>query len=407
MMRMPFSLSLPIACAPVLAVLAAAIPATAATWRVEKDGSGHFTVIQQAVDAAAAGDTIRIGPGLFSERAPYGNPPWQLNACVRVDVADLTIIGAGAKVTIIGDAAPLDVDHEHDVGIAAHAGLGAGRLRVRDLGIQNVYYGASLTSLTGAAIDRCRFAGCLASVASHSLVELAIDASDFASLTGAITGGHHLMAWGPGKVAIDGSSFEISRVHAGGHVHVQAQGVGDTHIARCGFIGGGIGLYATLGNGAAEVRECTFDGQYLKGIINEMSGGVMRVSDTVLRGQYTALSSWSPSTSWEVDRVLVEDARICSFSYIYPQNGHIRGSQLAKGSRFVVEGYNPTLDQPAATFDMRDNWWGTADADSIAAWIEDAHDFPGGDFVIEWQPFRAAPVAAQRRSHGGVKAMFR
>ena len=34
--------------------------AGAAVWTVEKDGSGDFTVIQDALDAAAEGDTVDI-----------------------------------------------------------------------------------------------------------------------------------------------------------------------------------------------------------------------------------------------------------------------------------------------------------------------------------------------------------
>ena len=39
----------------------------AATWHVEQDGSGDFDDIQPAVDAAAAGDTILIGPGHYDQ----------------------------------------------------------------------------------------------------------------------------------------------------------------------------------------------------------------------------------------------------------------------------------------------------------------------------------------------------
>ena len=41
-----------------LLVLAVASSAHGRTWHVEKDGSGDFTVIQDAVDAAADGDVI-------------------------------------------------------------------------------------------------------------------------------------------------------------------------------------------------------------------------------------------------------------------------------------------------------------------------------------------------------------
>jgi hypothetical protein len=37
------------------------------TWSVEKDGSGDFSVIQDAVEAAAPGDTIQIGEGRFED----------------------------------------------------------------------------------------------------------------------------------------------------------------------------------------------------------------------------------------------------------------------------------------------------------------------------------------------------
>ncbi|MBE0568033.1 MAG: hypothetical protein IH621_18915 [Krumholzibacteria bacterium] len=45
--------------------------AEARTWRVEKDGSGDYTVIQDALDAAASGDTIQIGPGRFEDFRIY------------------------------------------------------------------------------------------------------------------------------------------------------------------------------------------------------------------------------------------------------------------------------------------------------------------------------------------------
>jgi len=43
---------------------------------VEKDGTGDFTIIQDAIDAAGDGDTIQIGAGRFNDYiydAPWGN----------------------------------------------------------------------------------------------------------------------------------------------------------------------------------------------------------------------------------------------------------------------------------------------------------------------------------------------
>ena len=48
-------------------LLTAISPAWAVTFTVEKDGSGDFTIIQDAVDAAAPGDTIIIRDGIYRE----------------------------------------------------------------------------------------------------------------------------------------------------------------------------------------------------------------------------------------------------------------------------------------------------------------------------------------------------
>ncbi len=72
-----------------------AMPARARTWHVEKDGSGDFTVIQAAVDAAAPGDTIRIGAGQFRETRPFTTPGWTENVNVAITTDRLTILGSG------------------------------------------------------------------------------------------------------------------------------------------------------------------------------------------------------------------------------------------------------------------------------------------------------------------------
>ena len=62
-------------CSRVLVCVAAVVllcssSAFAATITVERDGSGDFTTIQPALDAVASGDTIRIGPGDYTESEP-------------------------------------------------------------------------------------------------------------------------------------------------------------------------------------------------------------------------------------------------------------------------------------------------------------------------------------------------
>ncbi len=78
-----------------LAILAVAalspVKTSAKTWYVEKDGSADFTVIQNAVDAAAAGDTIRIGPGRFEEFRGYVYPAGVYDICLYNTHSELTV----------------------------------------------------------------------------------------------------------------------------------------------------------------------------------------------------------------------------------------------------------------------------------------------------------------------------
>ena len=60
------------------------------TWVVELDGSGDFTVIQDAVDAAADGDTIFIGPGhhtaWFRSVSTALMTPWSMHIGRMIDL---------------------------------------------------------------------------------------------------------------------------------------------------------------------------------------------------------------------------------------------------------------------------------------------------------------------------------
>jgi len=87
-----------------LIVVAAVQGGLAATITVEKDGSGDYTQVQPALDAAASGDTVLIGPGEFTELIPSYIPgyAWDVEVCAYVRVPNLTIIGAGAGQTILG-----------------------------------------------------------------------------------------------------------------------------------------------------------------------------------------------------------------------------------------------------------------------------------------------------------------
>ena len=119
-----------------LIVLAVAPTATAAALRVEQNGTGDFVVIQDAVNAAADGDTILIGPGRYDDLRPRG----PLNTvCVAWwnDLRSLTFIGVHRDSVIVG---PTSYIPEGSGPQGLHQYTGGG-LVVRSMTFENLKFG--------------------------------------------------------------------------------------------------------------------------------------------------------------------------------------------------------------------------------------------------------------------------
>ena len=64
--------------------------------------------------------------------------------------------------------------------------------------------------------------------------------------------------------------------------------------------------------------------------------------------------------------------------------------------------------QASVTYiDMSNNWWGTTDADSIMAWIEDGNDHDDWPYIVNYEPFQQGSVPTTKESMNGFKALFR
>lgn len=383
--------------------------ASAAVLRVEKDGTGDFRIIQDAVEASAAGDTIRIGPGRYTDKLLVGTPPWQKYTRVLVNRSELTLIGAGAQVTIIGDDVPLDADHGEDMGVIVDNLLSGGSATIYDIGFENVYFGVYLWGATRVVVDNCRFSGNYMSVFAVRAVQVEVENVNFESVS-AVPFGGHLIAIGPGDIQVSDSAFAMPTIGRNSGVNLQIQAMTVAKIGGCQFVGGALGVVATLGMGMTEIHDCVFDGQDLSGINHSMPGGTVRVRDTKMRNQNIALESSESNTRWEVERLVVETVQTATMGYIYCANGYIRESHLAKGLRYVVMDLNQQTitPPPNMAFDMTNNWWGTSSPDSIQAWIFDGADQPGRPYYfVDWNPFRSDPLPVLKKSLGGVKALFR
>jgi len=166
----------------------------------------------------------------------------------------------------------------------------------------------------------------------------------------------------------------------------------------------------------ADVTRCTFVNQSSRGIALSIGSTTLRLSDSTFRGgQYAISGSHYPGATILVDDIVVESVTHASLAMHYSHAGYIHGSLLAAGIKGVVEpnlypdkleDIGPPLVDPLP-FDMRHNWWGTTDPDSIAALITDHNDDDRLLYTIEYEPFLNEPVAGERRSMGQLKSLFR
>ncbi len=56
---------------------------------------------------------------------------------------------------------------------------------------------------------------------------------------------------------------------------------------------------------------------------------------------------------------------------------------------------------------MENNFWGTTDADSVAATIWDGRDDLTVDAIVEFKPIANGQVAVEKKPLGRIKASFR
>ena len=382
-------------------LILAASHAGARTWFVERDGSGDFATIPDAIAAAASGDTIRIGPGRFNEGIIEVTPGWTEFVRILVHQEELTLIGAGGDQTIVGQEAPYDLSQGRHRGIQTGSYWGSRRLVVEGIRFENMAYAINDEDLELLVVRNCSFSGSYYSLISDAEI-LEISGCVYASVT---RDGAHIVAWDQERLTLANCSFTLVPDGLWAQIHVGIHGVAKALVTDCEFRGGAGGFSASSGS-HVRLDNCLFDGQTTTGIYGAIACTVI-MTDCTVRDQKVALWMVSESSTWEVRNTTISDVSLSSLSITGMGNGYFRDCSLAKGPQYAVmygfgksEGGNPS-------FDMRRNWWGTTDPDSIAAWIYDGNDEPGVGFVIAWEPFLDQPVTARNSSFGDLKQAYR
>lgn len=371
----------------------AAVDAFARTWRVELDGSGDFTDIQPAVDTSAAGDTILIGPGRFDTFHPCVAPAWTEQTVIWVTRDNLTFIGAGQGVTIIGPTiyyGPLGRSPKGFCSIDGFSG------KIRGLSIENIdtgvywwrgslvledctitgdndqSFGGLVMWPYGAIIRDCtidtRFAGrsCSVGVVSRDILFENCVFKGFGygpSITDSTT-----------NVRFVGCSF----LNVMNGIHCDHQSA--IEVTNCYFRSNQIAAMNVLNDSRAILDRVTIDGAPTG--IAAAGGGIVTGTNVVIQG------------------ASCEAVLPCCNSFVTLHNSHI----LA-GPGYAVRCLGTWTHSQHP--DLSGNYWGTKDIDAIRGSIWDANDTPETNGVVRFEPFADGEVPTESTSWGDLKASFR
>ena len=384
-------------------LLVSTTPASAAVITVEKDGSGDYTVIQDAVNAAASGDTIRIGPGRFFDGEIVSTPGWTELVQVLVRQDELTLIGSDSESTIIGPDVPYYTFPGMNYGVESGSYWGSNLVRLSHIGFENLSYAARGGPATDVIIDHCRFENNSYQVAYVEGGDIKVLNSDFKFED---KGNKSIFVSQCDSVEISDCRFDLpvagsSNILLG----LSAQSTTDVLIRKCVFTGGRSALKLT-GNGLATVDSCTFSNQTLNvgheraGML--IQGGHVIVKNTVFELQENAIMPIE-HTSLELYNVQILDVSSASIYSTHFDSLIARNCSFAHGPQYAIWQVFP-CDQKTGElphFDLTNNEWGTTDADEIASLINTC------SYIVDYIPYIGQEVAVDQVPFGSVKAMFR
>lgn len=368
--------------------------AQAWTWRVEKDGSGDYSVIQDAINVAAAGDTIRIGPGRFEEYQTYTYPAGDYDVCLFNTLPALTIVGCGVAQTTVYVSGTGSSDYS--AGVFSDYDVAGDGLWVSDVTFEGGFFGA--LSLNG----RLRIVDCLFVNVSEGVVLFTgghLSNCRFDQIAGTgITG------ISPGQsIVIEECAFESCDSYGFYFQNAPNVSVSGCEIIQC--TGGGF-YDASSGS----VTDCTFNIAYLGTGLGVYGSGEVLLANCVISGAnrnlYLLHASGLTVEHNVLSPALVESIWLLGGKPTFHNNHILPGG----GYSVLLDGFPSIADN--VYIDMRNNYWGTAESDSISAWIYDGHDeaddpIMGMKAFVEYEPFSAVPLDKEKKSMGGFKAMFR
>ncbi len=362
-------------------------------WHVELDGSGDFTDIQPAVESAAPGDTIMIGPGRFDTFHDCVAPAWTEDAIVAMVQDDLTFIGAGQDQTYIG---PQEYLYSNAYDPKAFCSVDGYSARIQDLTIDNIEQGIYWWR-GRLEVENCMFRG-----GGNSLsMFLGLDKGKIQGCTIEMENGDKGISCAySDSLEVDGCNFS-----GPGYGFTTGAGVGQVDISDCRFVGNTHGLTYAFGcHGTIKNVE----------IINTLSHAlqiwyndfpVVLENVHIDGGQYGIIVDGLDADIVRGTNVIVENTTIWAIGQAASADVSLKNSHIlpAEGLAMHLSGYlNDHMN-----LDFTGNYWGTTDRDSIAAMIVDFNDDSSIHGTVLFEPFADGPLPTEKQSLGGLRSFFR
>jgi len=357
--------------------------AGAATWLVRKDGLGHATVIQEAVDMAAPGDTVLVSPGRYLEYAPYDYGALTGDTYVIVTIPNLTIRGTDRDSVIIGEPTNTWPGITQPIGISNIES--ATNLRIENLTVESMVQGVVFNG-SGTLF------GCVLRRNKNGLTCW----SDTPSVCTTSFFDHQLRF---AIFAVRSDGFKVTHSEfSGTKSDVIVSKSQDAVVEYCSFRDSAFVNLEQFSSGL--VRNCVIDpigfisiqdsDALIEHNVTRASPGInLQISGGNVTARYNIFAGGDDVTVF-----------VHGYSNSYLENNHIiKGASEAVILHFFgATGY---------IADFRNNWWGTTDSAAIAESIIDGSDDPYRTGIVKFWPVLDTPVPVTGRSISSLKALFR
>jgi hypothetical protein len=187
-------------------------------------------------------------------------------------------------------------------------------------------------------------------------------------------------------------------------VHLNLTGASTANVQNCGFLEGAVGAVMTFVDDGL-ISNCRFIGQSMIGANAEL-GSTVLIQNCEFRDQYCVTELTSSDITLTVRNCTFEDVEFCTAAVGAVDSLSFRDCDLAGGELGAVW-IDDCSTSPPQHVDFTNNYWGTADPDSIRALIRDYNDTEDACRIVDFEPFREHSTPVVPMSLSDLKSLMR